>query len=40
MHRLLATVFVTAICHAPAFAADSPPFSPGAHKLQNGQPGE
>ncbi len=41
MHRLLATIFVAAICHTPAIAADTPPpFAPGAHKLQNGQPNE
>lgn len=42
MHRLLASIFITAVCQAPALAADSPPapFAPGAHKLQNGRPNE
>ena len=41
MHRLLATIFVAAVCHTPAIAANTPPpFTPGAHKLQNGQPNE
>lgn len=41
MHRLFASMFVAAACHVSAFAAESPPpFSPGAHKLQSGQPNE
>lgn len=42
MHRLLTSIFITAICQLPALAADSsaPPFAPGAHKLQNGHPNE
>ncbi|SEN87051.1 hypothetical protein SAMN05428959_103522 [Duganella sp. CF517] len=39
MHRLFAAIFVTAVCHLCAYAAEAPtpPFAPGAHKLQNGQ---
>jgi hypothetical protein len=42
MHRALASILVTAICHVPALAADAPTlrFAPGAHKLQNGQANE
>lgn len=41
MPRLLASFFAVAICHVPAFAADSHPrFAPGAHKLQSGQSNE
>lgn len=41
MHRLLAIMSAVAVvCHVPASAAESPPFAPGAHKLQRGQPNE
>ncbi|RSZ61039.1 hypothetical protein HF313_16810 [Massilia atriviolacea] len=44
MHRQLVSqlvsLFVAAACHVTASAAEAPPFSPGAHKLQRGQPNE
>ena len=42
MHRLLAIVFVTAVCQVPVSAAEAPTsrFAPGAHKLKNGQANE
>jgi hypothetical protein len=42
MHRLFAGIFVAAVFWGPVFAAESstPEFSPGAFKLQRGQPNQ